>query len=93
MAKSLVVPVKSLATRTFFFLLVALRPFPDLLRLIRLPIPSRDTVASSPVVEYAPPNGATSNYTRVDGMRPGSPVMEDPSVELEKELAGTHLHQ
>jgi len=58
-----------------------------------LPIPSRDTVASSPVAEYAPANGATSNYTRADGMRPGSPVMEDPSVELEKELAGTHLHQ
>ena len=65
----------------------------DLLHLIRLPIPSRETVASSPVTEYAAPNGATSNYTRPHEMRPGSPVMEDPSVELEKELAGTHLHQ
>ena len=65
----------------------------DLLRLIRLPIPSRETVASSPVTEYAAPNGATSNYTRPHEMRPGSPVMEDPSVELEKELAGTHLYQ
>lgn len=69
------------------------RSFFDLLRLIRLPIPSRETVASSPVAEYAPSNGATSNYTRPNEMRPGSPVMEDPSVELEKELAGTHLHQ
>jgi len=58
-----------------------------------LPIPSRETVASSPVVGYAPANGATSSYTRPNEMRPGSPVMEDPSVELEKELAGTHLNK
>lgn len=69
------------------------RSSPNLLRPIRLPIPSRETVASSPVSEYVAPNGATSNYTRPHEMRPGSPVMEDPSVELEKELAGTHLHQ
>ena len=74
-------------------LFTAPRPSPDLLHPIRLPIPSRETVASSPVTEYAPANGATSNYTRSHEMRPGSPVMEDPSVELEKELAGTHLHQ
>ena len=91
MAKFLVVSDRGPATRTFFSLLLTPRPAPDLLRLIRLPIPSRETVASSPVVEYAPANGATSNYTRPDEMRPGSPVMEDPSVELEKELAGTHL--
>jgi len=46
-----------------------------------LAIPSRETVASSP----------EAAYTRTNEMRPGSPVMEDPSVELEKELASTHL--
>jgi hypothetical protein len=36
------------------------------------------------------PNGGTSGYTLPEE-RTASPVPEDPSAELEKELAGTHL--
>lgn len=47
---------------------------------------------ASPVVEQAPANGATSSYTAgVGGAGPGSPIIEDPSLELERELAGTHI--
>jgi hypothetical protein len=57
-----------------------------------LPIPSRDEILSSPVGEHAPANGATSGYTAPPGQyRPPSPMMDDPSAELERELAGTHI--
>ena len=57
-----------------------------------LPIPSRDEILSSPVQEYGPHHGATSGFTSVQsGARPPSPIMDDPSEELERELAGTHL--
>ena len=51
---------------------------------------------NSPVQEYAPPNGATSQYATGlpqdvaqagAGGRAGSPVMEDPGADLERELA------
>ena len=57
-----------------------------------LPIPSRDEIISSPVQEYGPLHGATSGYTApVERRMTQSPVMDDPSEELERELAGTHL--
>ena len=57
-----------------------------------LPIPSRDEILSSPVQEYGPHHGATSSFTTAqNGARPSSPIMDDPSEELERELAGTHL--
>ena len=37
-----------------------------------------------------PPNGATSGFT-APNQRPPSPVMDDPSAELERELAGASL--
>lgn len=55
-------------------------------------MPSRDDIANSPVHEYAPQDGATSGYTahpadaRANG-RHASPIMEDPSADLERELA------
>lgn len=55
-----------------------------------LPIPSRDEILSSPIQEHGPLNGATSSFTAPNG-RPASPVMDDPSDALERELAGTHL--
>lgn len=46
---------------------------------------------NSPVQEYAPPNGATSQYgtglPQDVGGRPASPVMEDPGADLDRELA------
>lgn len=45
---------------------------------------------NSPLVENAPHNGATSGFTNKQ-YRQTSPVMDDPSAELEKELAGAHL--
>jgi len=51
-----------------------------------LPIPSREEILNSPMQEH----GATSGYTAQTG-RASSPVMDDPSNELERELAGTHL--
>lgn len=57
-----------------------------------LPIPSRDDIISSPVTEHAPSDGATSSYTSATtNARPSSPVLDDPSEELERELAGTHI--
>ena len=57
-----------------------------------LPIPSRDEILNSPVQEYGPHHGATSGFTAVQShVRPSSPIMDDPSEELERELAGTHL--
>jgi hypothetical protein len=44
------------------------------------------------VQEYGPVHGDTSGYTAPQsGPRPSSPIMDDPSEELEQELAGTHL--
>lgn len=55
-----------------------------------LPIPSRDEIMNSPVREYAPHNGATSNYTahpRDSGAaRPSSPILEDPAADFDREL-------
>lgn len=53
-------------------------------------MPSREEILASPVLEDAPPNGATSGFT-APAQRATSPVMDDPSAELERELAGTHL--
>lgn len=55
-----------------------------------LPIPSRDELLNSPMQGQ---EGNTSGYTAPPqgSQRPPSPVMDDPSEELEKELAGTHL--
>lgn len=65
----------------------------------RLSIPSRDEIAASPIHEDAPADGITSSYysgqTPQGGggarRRPASPIMDDPSAELERELAGTHI--
>ena len=64
----------------------------------RLSIPSRDDIVASPIREDAPPDGATSGYYSgqtpqgAGGRhRPASPIMDDPSAELERELAGTHI--
>lgn len=65
-----------------------------LLMVFSLPIPSRDEILSSPVQEHGPHHGATSSYTATQshgGARPPSPIMDDPSEELERELASTHL--
>ena len=58
-----------------------------------LPIPTREEILASPVRENAPANGATSSFTdgQPAGQRAESPVLDDPSAELERELAGTHL--
>ena len=57
-----------------------------------LPMPTRDEILNSPVTDQAPANGATSHYTGAPGeARPGSPIMDDPSAELERELASTHI--
>ncbi|KNZ73974.1 Mitogen-activated protein kinase SLT2/MPK1 [Termitomyces sp. J132] len=57
-----------------------------------LPIPSREEILSSPVQEHGPMHGATSSFTApVPVDRPASPIMDDPSEELERELASTHL--
>ncbi|KAG6831763.1 hypothetical protein H0H92_007915 [Tricholoma furcatifolium] len=55
-----------------------------------LPIPSREEILSSPVQEHGPMHGATSSFTAPNN-RPASPIMDDPSEELERELAGTHI--
>ncbi|KAG6889117.1 hypothetical protein C0995_003686 [Termitomyces sp. Mi166 len=57
-----------------------------------LPIPSREEILNSPVQEHGPMHGATSSFTApVPVDRPASPIMDDPSEELERELASTHL--
>ena len=55
-----------------------------------LPIPSRDELLNSPMQGQ---EGSTSNFTsRPQAQnRPPSPIYDDPSEELEKELAGTHI--
>ena len=77
-----------------------MRPCPLLAHVITLtraayslPIPTRDDIISSPIQESAPANGATSGYytgTRAADDAEGF-VMDDPSTELERELAGTHI--
>ena len=69
-----------------------LLPFgcPGLIIRCSLPIPTREEIINSPVTD-APPNGATSGYTQPAGQRPPSPIMDDPSAELERELAGASL--
>lgn len=63
----------------------------------RLSIPSRDDIVASPIREDAPPDGATSGYYSgqtpqgAGSRRAPSPIMDDPSAELERELAGTHI--
>jgi len=57
-----------------------------------LPVPSREEIINSPIADDTP-HGGTSAFARgatVGGVG-GSPVMDDPSEDLEKELAGTHL--
>jgi hypothetical protein len=61
--------------------------YPSLTVTYRLPIPTREEIIASPVVEHAPADGATSGYTRSAEMRSASPMMEDPANELDKELA------
>lgn len=57
-----------------------------------MPIPSREEIISSPVQEYGPLHGATSSFTiPTGGVRPYSPIIDDPSAELERELAGNGL--
>lgn len=56
-----------------------------------LPIPSRDDIISSPLTDHAPADGATSGFTAPHGNGMPSPILEDPSDQLEKELAGTHI--
>jgi len=55
-----------------------------------LPIPSRDEIINSPIQSHGPIDGATSSYTAPD-RHASSPVMDDPSEQLERELARTHL--
>jgi hypothetical protein len=67
----------------------------------RLTIPSRDDIVASPIRDDAPPDGITSSYYSGQtpqqnvgagaGRRPPSPVIDDPSADLERELAGTHI--
>ncbi|KAG8765049.1 Mitogen-activated protein kinase [Ceratobasidium sp. 428] len=49
-----------------------------------LPVPSREEVINSPIADNVPANGATSNYTSAG--RAPSPVMDDPSEELARQL-------
>lgn len=63
----------------------------DGLLLHRLPVPSRDEIISSPIQQDAPANGATGYYTQAN--RVPSPVMDDPSADLERELEQTHLNR
>ncbi|KAJ7207878.1 kinase-like domain-containing protein [Mycena pura] len=56
-----------------------------------LPIPSRDDIINSPVQEYGPFHGTTSGFTTPNDLRPLTPIMDDPSEELERELASAPL--
>jgi hypothetical protein len=53
-------------------------------------VPSREDVINSPVKENVPANGATSSYTNTG--RPPTPVMDDPSEELARELEQRLAH-
>lgn len=55
-----------------------------------LPIPSREEILSSPVQEHGPMSGMTSSFTSaVSDSGRKSPVIDDPSEELDRELAQT----
>jgi len=54
-----------------------------------LPIPTRDEILNSPVHEYGPHYGATSSFPTSAAERL-SPVIDEPSEELERELSATH---
>ncbi|CAE6412363.1 unnamed protein product [Rhizoctonia solani] len=54
-------------------------------RVDALPVPSREEVINSPINDKVPANGATSGYTNSSGRAP-SPVLDDPSEELAREL-------
>jgi hypothetical protein len=83
---------RSAARRGTHHILLALTLLDN--RCVSLPIPTRDDIISSPVTEHAPVNGSTSGFTASDkGARTSSPIIDDPSEELERELAGTHLGQ
>jgi hypothetical protein len=69
---------------------VTLIPFILLYFSCSLPIPSRDEILNSPVQEHGPVHGATSSYTALD-RQTSSPVMDEPSEQLERELAGTRF--
>jgi len=55
-----------------------------------LPIPSREDILNSPMVEN---HGATSGFTHQYHQRPPSPIMDDPGAELDRELASTHMRR
>ncbi|KAI9435879.1 CMGC/MAPK/ERK protein kinase [Russula earlei] len=63
----------------------------------QLTIPFRNDIVASLIRDDAPLDGATSCYysghtlQQGIGHRPASPVIDDPSAELERELAGTHI--
>ncbi|KAI9458804.1 CMGC/MAPK/ERK protein kinase [Russula earlei] len=63
----------------------------------QLTIPFRNDIVASLIRDDAPLDGATSCYysghtpQQGVGHRPASPVIDDPSAELERELAGTHI--
>jgi hypothetical protein len=59
---------------------------------------SPDDILASPIRDGAPADGTTSGYYSAPqqggvgaGSRPASPVIDDPSADLERELAGTHI--
>jgi len=57
-----------------------------------LPIPSREEIINSPVQEHGPLHGATSGFTTNNfSQRLPSPVYDDPSAELDRELANAHM--
>ena len=58
-------------------------------RLYSLPMPTRDEIMSAPVAQDAPANGFTSSYSQ-GGVRPASPIVDDPTHELERELERGH---
>jgi len=57
-----------------------------------LPLPSREEIINSPVQEHGPLHGATSGFTTNNfSQRLPSPVYDDPSAELDRELANAHM--
>ena len=52
-------------------------------------MPTRDEIMSAPVAQDAPANGFTSSYSQ-GGVRPASPIVDDPTHELERELERGH---
>lgn len=79
--------VKSADRTGKLYAIINLRRAYDLLA-YSLPIPSREEIMNSPMQE----TGSTSGFTDPKQRAP-SPVMDDPSAQLERELAGTHLQK